>query len=1049
MIHKITNFLLGAILLLTAVIAPAQAQASSTWLPSFDRGTHVYVDPALSKHPSYPVTFSGMEKEVNSLSTKHGIDVYVVATERDFDPNRVIAAEIAEDLVARWSGRSDFSKEKFLVIVWVRQETNPNKGSVAAYAGNKLQGYGFTKSRMNDRVYGPVIPALKQYMPQDPQQAMLQVIRNVNTGVDQAIAAAKQAEQDRIEAAKRAEQDRIAAEKRAEQDRIEAEHRAVENARRAEQMKTIALYGLPSLALIGLLIFLTLRFRRTRARASEVLEKSRTELQNAGHWYVQLEEAYLGFLKRQTDWQKRFDPKGKTAKQFAEAVGWYANLTTRKLAAADMFERAEKSFNSARWPLTGGLERTIAILTVEEVTVSDRNLSIEEAELFKGLVVETKYAPAELLANMEELFAKTNKALAQIKKAFEGAAQNRQDIAQLLAEVEALKSDGLAKAGLSFKPYEGRHSQIARERDAVLALIDKDPLSAFAGSEEVEEKARLLKADIEHAIKLSGSLAQTAKEVEDARKRVSDVRAANVGYNYPEKAGSDDRQAGEKFLLAEHGFNPDNDTQEAALRLADARAALLDGKLELAEKMKAASSAASAKAVALVEEILNAKVFVEKQVLPVRQNLTRLQSELPEAGKKVDALKADFLAKNYAGEPEKLVRAQKVADSTEAELAKVRKAYFEQSFMSSRRLLENVGGEISNSRGKLVEIATRLLKLIDLRAHARKVIAESEQFAATLKSKLSANSFTTSRGTDEAYVRLLPMLKTQKADVAKDVTDWPEAAANADKLAAEFKKIDGAIDTEKKAYELAGTRIAELRAAIYQATSAVANPDTRTAARRKLDDATRAYAEVEAEYKVAKSDWNTLARKVESKKELASAAQKAAEADHRLANQARRAIDEVESRIRALAIRSFTQTVSWRGYSQVISLATVLDLSEANRHVGAAASDLRNRDYEGAIEAAKRADRSADKAEEWANAQLALMAQELISRWQAEERRKEEERRRREEEERRRREEEDRRRRQEEEDRRRRDDNNSGGGNYGGGAGGGNYGGGGAGGGNY
>lgn len=1033
-------------LLMLAIGAPVNAQAQN-WTPSFDRNTHVYVDPAL-KNSNYPVDFSSMDGELRKLSGPHKLEVYVIATERSFDPSRVIAREVADDVVARWSGRSDFPKDDFLVIVWVRQAADPNKGSVAAYSGNRLQTYGFNSSRMSDKVNGPVTPALKQYMPRDPQNALLQIVRNVNSGVDQAIVAQQRAEQDRIAAAQRAEREQVEAARRAEQDRKDAAQRAIDDAERNKTITMIASIVIPGIGLLVLFFFLNSRYRKARTRASELLEKTRADLQNAGHWYEQLEEGYLGFLKRQTDWQKRFDPKGRTAKQFSEAVGWYANLTTRKLAAADMFERAEKSFKSAHWPTTGGFDKTIAILSSEEVTVSDKNLSIEDAELFKGLVVESKYAPAELLADMEALFGKTNKALAEIKRAFEGAAKNRTEIAELLTQVEGLKGK-LAELNLSFDPYADRYNQIGKERDEFLAIIDKDPLAAFGGTQKVEEDAKQLKADIERAIGLNATLSEADKQLKAAGARVQEVRGQEVSFKYPDAQGGG--KNADKFLLQEPGANPDNFIAEATTHLDEARKALLAGKLDLAVEENEASCKASQQAVDLVGSVLAAKAYVEKQVLLVRENLGRLQAELPDGGKNVDALKADFLAQNFTGEPEKLASAQKVNQATEAELAKVRQSYFEQSFVGARRLLENVGAEVQGSREKLVEIATRLKQLRDLRTHAKKVVADADQFAGALKSKLESNAFTTAKQTDDAYQQLLPMLRAQKADVARDVTDWPAAADAADKLAADLKKVDSNIDDEKKAYELAGTRIAAVRQAINSAASVVAQADTREPARQKLAEAKEVLAHLEAEYAVAKSDWSALARKAESQKTVAVSAEQLAESDHNLANQARSAISEAESRIRGLAMRSFFQTVSWRGYSQMVSLATVLDLSDANRHLGEASACLRGRDYEGAVRAAQEADSSADKAEAWANAQLAAMAAELQAQWEAEERRKEEEeRRRREAEEERRREEqrrrdaEDQRRRDEEAQRRRNDDNNnSGGGNYGGGSSGGdNYGGG-------
>lgn len=1029
MFRKMQTILAGFALLLVAAIAtPVQAQS---WIPQFDANTHIYVDPALERHPTAPVDFNGMSDEVKALQKKHGLQVYIVATQVDYDLNmpRGPAPDYVNRVQSAWASRAGFPHEDFLLEVWVRHAGNPQKGSVAIYVGRKLVGYGFDAALLADRVNGPVTPALKQFMPADPHGALLQIIRNVNDRVDRTIVARADAERNRVEnerlAKERAEQQRVENERlareraaQAERDRIEAEKRAIEDAEHAKQMQFYAAVGIPTLLILGLLGFLTFRYRGAKERAQKILEDRRTELSNAGHWYVQLDEAYLGFLKRQTDWQKRFDPKGKTAKQFGEAIKWYAELTTRKLAAADMFERAETAFKSAHWPMTGGLEKAIAILTTEEVVVSDKQLSIEEAELFKGLVDEKKYAPSDLLTDMGELFDKTNKALAKIKKSMEGSEQNRKEIAEFLALVDALKAK-LPESQLSFEPYQERYDALVKERDEVLATIDKDPLAAFEGTEKVEEDVKKLKADLEQAIEIKSKLVGTESEIAKAQKRVDDVRAQKVGYNYPEK-GQVPADAKENFLLDEAGSNPDAKLSEARQHLADATKAVTAGRLAQAQEQKSLASEAAAAAVAVVETVLAAKAAAEKAVPAVRDNLARLVSELPAAGKDVAALKADFLAKNYAGQPEKLARATQVSQATTAELDKVRVAYFEQRFVEARKLIENTGADVQGSRNALVEIASRLKQLRDLREHAKSKTNENDRFAGVLKSKLKDNEFTTSKQTDSTFAGLLPLLGAQKTDVAKDITDWPAAAEAADKMEADLKKVDAAIASEKQAHELAGQRIEVVRAAIDEARRFVEHEDVRNPARQKLSDATQVLSALQEKYKVAKSDWAALAREADSKKTAADEAKNLAEADIRLARQIRDEYQTVETRIESLRTRAWIQTATWGGYSQVITIPIILDLGEAKRYLGQASADLSHRDYERAHEDLRRADSAASTAEDWANAQLALRVQEMIRQWQEIEAEKERQRR---EEERRRQEEEDRRRRQqEEEDRRRRDD---------------------------
>lgn len=1014
-------------------MSPALAQSRS-WTPTFDSSQHVYVDPQLKNHPTHPIGLSGVERKLPGVSAPHKLQVFVIATEAAFDPDREKPAiPLVNDLVSRWQGQAAFPKDDFLVIVWVRNEQNKNRGSVAAYGGNRLHAYGYDSNRMSDRNNGPVTPALKKFMPADPESALLEIVRNVNSGIDRHIADAARAERDREAAKIRAEQERI----QAERDRVAAEQSARERAEEMAAFWAVAWKVGSGIAFLGVLLSLFLYRRRWQKKAQALLTQWETQVQNAGHWYVQLEESHFGFLKQQDDWQQRF--KGETLKQFKVAVKGYADLTVRKLAASKLFDDAKAAFNKSIF--IGGYQRAIALLSTETVIVSGRQLSIEEADLFGGLVEETSYKPDELLSEMEALFQKTNKELGAIKAAFQGAAQNKKDIEGLLARIEQLKAS-LTEKALSFDPYAPRLDKIRGELEDCLALVNTDPLTAFGGTEKVEAACEALKADIESAISIKDSLQGNQREIDAVKAKVAKIRGTAVDYSYPEPQGAPSGLA-EKFLLNEQNGNPDALISSAETHLKHAHQAVLEGKLDLSTKKKKAATEAAAQAGSLVDAVLDAVAFIKKWVPAVRENLASLQAEIPGATTAVEELKADFLAKNFVGEPKKLETGIKVSESTEAELAKVRKAFFEQRFLASRAHLENVGNDIQGSRDQFVEIHTRLKQLRGLRAHSKQVAATSQELANALKTKLKTHEFTTARATDDSYAQLLPVLSAQVADVAKDVTDWPAAAEAADKLLASFKGVDSAIDNERKAHELAVQRVEAVRAAVGNAKGVVDHDDVRRNAHNKYDEAVAALREVESNIKVAKSDWAAIARKAEGKAKVAEEAKGLAEKDKALAREARSLIQNADSEISRIEVRSWVQTASWGGYSRVISLMGILDLSSAKSALRQAQQAMSSRDYEGARENARRAESYADNAESKANAALAAAVAEQISQWQAEERRKEEE-------ERRRRQEEERREEERREQQRRDDDNrrSSGGDNYGGGSsggGGGNYSGGGGG----
>ena len=160
---------LVALVLMVFMALPASAQAAG-WQPKFDAGQHVYVDPALANHASYPVNLSGLSKQLETVSDKHGVSVYVVAIERTTEGGAVPAVGRVNDLVLRWQGQADFPHDRFLVILWLRYADDPSQGSVAVNAGSELRQYNLTSSDLNSPS-GPVNAAIKKYMPHDPNGA--------------------------------------------------------------------------------------------------------------------------------------------------------------------------------------------------------------------------------------------------------------------------------------------------------------------------------------------------------------------------------------------------------------------------------------------------------------------------------------------------------------------------------------------------------------------------------------------------------------------------------------------------------------------------------------------------------------------------------------------------------------------------------------------------------------------------------------------------------------------------------------------------------------
>lgn len=970
--------LLAFILMVVAFATAGGAQAADTWLPKseFRSDRAVYLDPILSNHSQFPVSLNGLEAKLQALNSTHGLKYYFVMTQQGTEQNPT------SDKFAVWKldqfvamVQSKLPADDYAVILLVRSSADPSKFSFAANGGNRLQQYGLTGSFFSGSG-SPLSVNQRIYLPNDPAGFGNAVATGINRAVTEHFDAIKRQEARRLQ---QIEDDKQAAIRQAEQRRLQV----IEDARLAEEAVkrneairfNLMIFGPPgTIAVILLILFFVYRSRK--AATDKLVASWRERMTASSTNYQRLESGYFGFLQHQAAWQEKF--KGTTAAKFKTAVTDFANYSARQLAANRRFQEAEKLAQGARYPfaLFGTFSKVNALLTQTSIKITGQELPLEMASLYGGLVEEKEYTPAEVLAEMEQLFDKTNKALAAIKGAFDGAAQNKKDIDVLDASVVALKPE-LQSVGLNFDPYETTYKGLTEGKTAFIAILDSNPLDAFAGSEQVEAGFEALKTSLLRAIGIQKSFADTEKAIGKSTTRVATVRGQAVDYKYA-LTGKEARElaSGATFLLNEENGNPDNLLAEANDHFTKAKAACLAGELDKAADEKAMAEKSATDANALVDTILAAKAFVEKQLVPVRTSLGKLQGDIPGATTAVTALKAEFLAKNFPGEPEKLDNANAVSDSTEAELAKVKKAYEEQRYLAARKRLETVGGNIQSATDDLVEIHTRLAKLRELRSHSRNIVKQSADLSAALATKLETNSFTTSEATDLAYKRQMPVLGIQQIDVVKDITDWPAAADNADKLLAALKAVDKAIDDEKAQYQNAVSAVDKLSAAINDAASYVRDGDTRRPAKDALAAANDSLAAVQSSIKRAKSDWASIARKANEAKSKATEAKSLAIADKEKADAARSAISSARSNINS------TPTSYQRGVTA--------DLSGAWSQLRSAESSLSSGNYEQAISQARNASSAADSAQRAAEARVAAIIAEEERRRREEERREEE-----------------------------------------------------------
>lgn len=974
--------------------------AADGWLPNtFDAQQRVYLDPALSGDPVRPVRLDGLEDKLDKLSAEQGVQYYfVMALKGDgvipAQYGKEYASWQGDELISRWSGKPGFPASKAVLIILVRSDKNPQAFSFGGNGGSELQRWGFTKNYFTSTL----TTIRNQYLPNDPVGYGEAVATTVNKRYVAEIAREKQAAIDKVEREKQAEIDRIEAAQRAERDQIAAAAKAERDAAAHKAfMARLPFYVIGFIVVfggLGTFLFLFFRFKKAKSQLSAKVAEWEPKMKSAAQLYIKLQTAYLDFISHQKSRRDKF--KGETRTRYDAALEAYTDFSIRRELATKLFQQGEEALKGSRFPGVAKLNQAFDDLTKNDVVVSSEDIALKNVtDAYGGTVKKTTLKPDALLANINALFQSCNTAFAGIVEAFDTARTNKTAIETTMTEVEGLKDD-LEAVGLNFVPYDPRLAAVRKDAADTLADIASNPIGALADSDRIKASASDLFGDIGTAIKIKKSLADSDKLVTAAVNRAGELRKAASGLAYPFVEGEERTAAtSTTLLLNEEGGNPDGSIKEAQDALAAAFAAVLAGENEKAETDKAQAEKAAAAAQATIVKVLEAKAFVEKNVPPVRKNLGVLQGELPPVNEALTALETDFLAANFADQPARVKTAKTTADNTEGNLAVVRKGYQDQRFLAAKAQLERVGGGIQGSRDGLVLVHNRLKELRDLRTHAKKVAKDAAEFSNTLEGKRKAHTFTTAAVTDNAHGSLKPRITALAADVAKQVTDWPAAATTADTVLADLKKVDTAIDDQKKAYDLAKTRVDEVQSAIRTASSECNDNDVRDQAANALEDAKRAVRGLQTTLETAKSDWAALARDAAAKRDVANQARTLAAADKTAAGNARQAISRASGKIDG-ADRSYSRSERVGNSSGTYGGNVHADLSNANSSYASAQSALRAKKYEDAQRYADTAYRQAEEAERIAAAAVAAAIAAAIAVWEAAER----ERRRREEEER-------------------------------------------------
>ncbi len=874
----------SAVLLLSSgfsfLIAVGPAIAQSTWRPAFDPDQSVYVDPNLAEHPNAPVQFRQLEERIQQAEAEHDLEIYVIAAEQgqeSFSDNTNWASRNLDELIVQWQSHPDFPADRYLTIFWVRRSDDISRGWVAANGGSQLRAWGLTGSRF-DQPDGPVISALRQYMPADPEGAIVAIAQNINQEISQV------QEQEQLRQLQAAEQ----AQQRQEREQARQEFQ--------EKLAFYGPFGLIGLLLMGNIGWMTHNFRRRRTAALAVSDPWQQRLNNANELYLKLYDSYFGFLQSQNDWSSRFE--GTTLEQYRAAASDFTEFTLRLEAANLRLKEAQSAIAQTRFPFTNGFLRAVQLLTTEPVVITGQELPLEMAQLFSGIVPQEVYEPEQLLAAMSDLFDRTNQALAKIMQAFQGVETNQQALQTCRETIEQLKQR-LAARNLPFQPYQLRLQQSQQELQIFAAQKDPDPLTAYVHSQSILQDLQSLQEDLNRALTLKDQLEAIAPNIAQVAERAESVRAQMVAYQYPLTTAQDSPPATFQLTLAEPEGNPDPVIATAQHHVAQGQQALTQGQLDRADIEKEMAIAAVNQANQQIEATLAAKPFVEQQVPIVRDRLAELSRAIPQAEPAIQHLKAEFLPINFLQEPNKLHTAQQLVQQANSKWTAVRQAYDLQHYLKARRLLETLDQDIQASSRQLQEIHARLAEMQLLRQQSRQRVDECLAIAQPLNEKSEAYHFSTSTQTMAELKTLNAQLQSEATTVAQPIANWVQAAAAIDQLRLDLQALDQEIEQQQTQYQAAKESVGQLEKKLYTARLEVKSPDVLPEARQQLTQAESIFHDIQQAIAHPHSNWQDIQKQAQSGQANAQQAQSRAKSDRAAAAIARSSIDQASTLIKA------------------------------------------------------------------------------------------------------------------------------------------------------
>jgi uncharacterized membrane protein YgcG len=293
----------------------------------------------------------------------------------------------------------------------VRRSDDPIHGSVGVNVGSKLRSLGVTTDLI-DSPTGIVVPALKEYMPADPEGAILKIAQNIDKRASQAI----------LE-----QQQQVGQVTQAQEAKARVKANKVEFKEDIAKFIDIAM-RIISAGFIGGAGLILFRWRKNlRIKAQRLLNQWNTAVQNGADLYLELTESYVSKLEG-IKWEKADE---RFRKQYQDATASLAHFMELWSQGKDILEKAQTHFDN------GNFRKFIRTLNEKLIEITGNALPMEVTNLLAGRIQTKTYLAKDFVKEIDTAYSDARDRIVKLLEIYNNAVKLPENVKVFSEKIDA------------------------------------------------------------------------------------------------------------------------------------------------------------------------------------------------------------------------------------------------------------------------------------------------------------------------------------------------------------------------------------------------------------------------------------------------------------------------------------------------------------------------------------------------------------------------------------------------------------------------------------